>query len=173
VVGSDWPEWVTAISTGVIAAGTAILAGGVVVALAGLSDARRTRHGLLLADLSRRWDEQVIVDSQRLFAGYSVAGIIQLIEKLYDTGGATDKERDDFTALEAVPNFWELVGVLQIDGSLETSVVDTMWGDAIRNSWRDWKEPVAKLRELTDIPGSYTNFERLDGVIREWRLKRG
>jgi hypothetical protein len=146
VIATDWLVWVTAISTGAIAVGTAVLAGGIVVALAGLADARRTRHGLLLADLSRRWDEPVMVQSQQLFARYATADLLELVEKLFGTGGATNEEREHFALLEAVPNFWETLGVLQQDDAITTTVLNQMWGDAIRNSWR-WEEPIAKLRE--------------------------
>jgi hypothetical protein len=113
------------------------------------------------------------VESQRLFASYATTGIVDLVEKLYGTGGATDPEREDFTALEAVPNFWETVGLLESDGAITTSVIDRIWGDAIRSAWRDWEAPVARLRELSELPRSYDNFEKLASAVREFRLKTG
>ena len=72
-----------------------------------------------------------------------------------------------------MPNFWETVGVLEKDGSITTSVIDRMWGDAIRSAWRDWEEPVLRLRELTQLPRSYDNFKLLADAIREFRLRNG
>jgi hypothetical protein len=156
--------------------GYSTLATAIVLAFTGifvwrqLRDAKKTRHGALLADLSRRWDEPLIVESQRLFASYSTAGIVELVEKLYGSG-ASDKEREDFVTLEAVPNFWETIGVLERDGSITTTVVDKMWGDAIRSAWRDWEEPVTRLRELTEVQRSYKNFEDVADAVRRFRLE--
>ena len=41
-------------------------------------------------------------------------------------------ERAEFMTLEAVPNLWETVGILQGEGALSTLVIDLMWGEAIR-----------------------------------------
>jgi hypothetical protein len=171
LAATDW-DALTAVSTLVIAAGTAALVIGVVVALVTLGDARKTRHGSLLTDLSRRWDEPVIVESQRLFAALTTRGIIELVNKLYESGKATDEDRAQFTALEAVPNFWELLGVLHRDGAIDTRVIDRMWGDAIRNAWRDWQSPVNRLRELTELPATYSNFQKLADDLRKYRTKR-
>ena len=77
--GPDWAAKMTAWGT----LATALILGvtGFVV-WRQLRDAKKTRHGGLLADLSRRWDEPLMVESQRLFARYSTSGIVDLVEKL-------------------------------------------------------------------------------------------
>ena len=79
-----WPEWVTAIATGILAlAAVAALA----VAIDSLGDARATRHGHMVTDLSARWDAPAMHRSMQLFTFTGSTRIVELFERLYPTGG--------------------------------------------------------------------------------------
>src|SRR4051812_3009366 len=92
--GVEWskPDW--ALTTTAIATAFTALVLGVtaVVVYRQLRDARRTREGELLTDLSRRWDEPLVIDSQILYGRYTEKGITDLVVKVYETGGASETE---------------------------------------------------------------------------------
>jgi hypothetical protein len=195
--GPDWAAITTAVASA-ITAGVLVLSA--VVAWRALKDAKRTRHGALLTELSRRWDEPVLVAAQKTYARYSSADLVQLVTDVYeptDTVGqeversrtlwsscrkllgfgslneskeATEGELSRFTELEAIPNLWETIGVLHAERAVSLSVIDAMWGTAIRRSWVAWKPAVERLREVTAAPATYNNFEALARSLREERL---
>jgi hypothetical protein len=136
-----------------------------------LRDARRTRHGELLTELSRRWEETPIIRSQRLFSAHGSEGIVALVRKVYEQGGATEAEVEEYTTLESLPNLWELLGVLRADRAISLSVIDRMWGAAIIRAWDEWQAPIERLRNVTQNATTYVNFEELAAELREYRLK--
>ena len=165
------PDW-AAVTAGVsTAVATIILAVTAALALRQLHDAHRARDAALLIDLSRRWDEPLIVESQKLFAIYTSEGITELIDRVYNPAGATEKEQIDFTKLEALPNLWETLGVLRAEQAVSLSVIDRMWGVAITGAWKDWEAPIGRLREVTNTPTSYNYFERLAAALSEYERK--
>jgi hypothetical protein len=164
----NWAEVTAAVSTSVA---TLILIVTAIYAGRQLADARRTRDGALLVELSRRWDEKPILDSQELFAEYGNDGIIELIRKVYEEGGATDAEVRTFSRLEALPNLWETIGVLKEERAISVSVIDRMWGAAIIKGWGGWQGPIQRLRDATENQSSYEHFERLAEDLQEYRLR--
>jgi len=112
------------------------------------------------------------VQAQKLFADYTTEGIVTLVHKVYEGGGATDEEVGDYTTLEALPNLWETIGVLEAEGAISLSVIDRMWGAAIIQGWAGWEEPVARLRTATQTPGSYAYFERLANKLIRYERRR-
>src|SRR6266545_7326945 len=129
------PDWATVTGAVATAVASFVLIVTAIFAARQLRDARRTRHGQLLTDLSRRWDEPLIVESQRVFSRYRTEQIVALVEKVYEAGGTTEQEVKDLATLEALPNLWETIGVMQIEGAISLSVIDRMWGAAITGAW--------------------------------------
>lgn len=167
--GPNWAEILAAVST----FGAMLIVGGTAWYARGqLNDARRTRDGQLLIELSRRWEEPLVIEAQKLFARYTGKGIIKLIDDVYDPSGAKEKEAAAFTALEAIPNLWETLGVLNAEKAISLSVIDRMWGEAIKKSWTNWQKPIEHLRAVTKTPTTYGNFERLAGDLREYEPKK-
>ena len=115
--GPDWAAVTTAVAT---AATAGILAATALFVGRQLRDARRTRHAGLLVELSRRWDDAAFLESQKLAADYPTAALLDLIELLYGDQVSSDdqleelasKRAADLQKLEAIPNFWETIGVL-------------------------------------------------------------
>ncbi len=75
----DW----SAVALWITAVGTAILAAGVIVALWGLWDSRKTRDGELVTELSRRWNEEETLESKMAYTAHGPSGIVALLERLY------------------------------------------------------------------------------------------
>lgn len=148
---SHWPEWVTAIST-------LVLAVGVVWAGLGFWDAKRTRHGELTTDLARRWDEPDMVESMIEFVFQGPSAIIALIERIYGAPGAAQPTRPDvelFYTLSRWPTLIETIGVLHRSRAISTKVVYRNWGLALSPhgpSGRTLSSDCVSL--TTDIPGS-------------------
>jgi hypothetical protein len=139
-------------------------------ALAGLEDARRTRHAQLVTDLSRRWDEPDTVESMMAYSAHGPSGISALARRLY---GASEKEppasEDDlrlFNTLNRWPSLIETIGVLNSEGAISSEVVYKMWGPGIVAAWKAWSAPVDTLRALDGYPAStFPYFQKLAGEI--------
>lgn len=153
------PAWVTAaatLGTGIVLVVTAVFA------LRALEDARGTRHGALVTDLSQRWDDVLTVDSMRLYTDHGPQGITELYERLYT--GLVVPSADDLDLLYRLgrwPNLIETVGVLHSEDVLSTDIVYKMWGPQIVAAWRVWAAPIYRLRELEEYPVTFRYFERL------------
>ncbi|MEX2212453.1 MAG: hypothetical protein WD689_11925 [Gaiellaceae bacterium] len=165
--GFDWPAWITAAST-VVA--TLIVLVTAKVALDGLADARRTRNAQLVTDLSRRWDEPLMVESVNLSSKYGSREITDLVERLYDPppdepGEDDNRRREKDLALYAKlfiwPNLLEMIGSLHAERALSTEIVAKLWGAEVIAAWDAWQEPIRRLRELEQDWGIYRPFERL------------
>jgi hypothetical protein len=165
----DWAAWITAGATVFIAIGTAVLAGGVLVALWGLGDARKTRYGQLITDLSSRWDSPNMIESIMGYSAHGPDGVVNLIERLYPPPGGPAITRQDLSLyyiLGRWPSLIEAIGVLHAQGAISSEVVYAMWGPGIVSAWSLWEEPVKRLRELEGYPGSFFYFEKLAGLMR-------
>jgi len=119
-------------------------------------------------ELSRRWDDDAFVESQKLSVSYPTARLVELVEKIYGSGSPTDVERGDLAKLEAIPNFWETIGVLREERAISVSVVERMWGAALIGEWRAWHEPIQRLRDLRGIESAYIYFQRLATDVEEF-----
>lgn len=138
-----YPEWVTAGATVAVAA-------GVVVALLGFWDARKTRDGQLLSDLSERWDHAASIDSLVAFTEHGPHGLVILIKRVYGAQGPATTADDLrlYYKLQTLPTLIETIGVLHDEGALSTDVIYKAWGPTIIGVWDSWREPIRTLREL-------------------------
>lgn len=169
--GIEWskPDWATVTAAVSTAVATALLIFSAIFAVRQLRDARQTRHGALITDLSRRWDEELIVRSQVLYSRYTETGIVTLVEKIYGTtGGASEDELEDFYALLALPNLVETLAVMEQQGAISLEVIDRMWGGTIASAWVAWERPVRRMRELLPAePTTYQHFEALVAGLKK------
>jgi hypothetical protein len=151
------------------ALGTLILAGGVIVALFGLWDSKKTRHGALVTELSARWDDFPVSESLQLFSQHGPHGVIELVERVY-TGTTIDTaDLSLLSRLTRFPDLIEAVGVLWDEGVIALEVVYKMWGPQILVAWLVWEQPVARIRELDAYPIAYRYFEKLaEALEKEW-----
>jgi hypothetical protein len=151
--GTDWPAWITA-------GGTAIVAAFALVALASLRDARRTRHAAIVTDLSRRWDEPDATEARRRSGDYEPRALVELVERIYKPPPtATDKEKledvEELFRLGRWLNLLETVGVLYTERALSRKVIFKLWGGQIASHWERWREAILLMRRLERRPGIY------------------
>jgi hypothetical protein len=88
VVGqsTDWPAWIAAVSSALT---LLLVAGTAWIALRGLHDSRRTRHGQLVVELMKLWDDQRVINSARHFRSWGPEGTAELIRSLWAAGVET------------------------------------------------------------------------------------
>src|SRR5579862_2267972 len=117
-----WYGW-----TSVLAISTAVLAVGVVIAAWQLRDARKTRDGELLADLSRRWSEPAMEESLMTYPSHGPAEVTALAERLYGASlnapPAAQGDVELFTRLARWPDLIESIAVMNHHGSITTKAV--------------------------------------------------
>jgi hypothetical protein len=133
--------------------GLAVLA---LVALVSLVDARKTRHGHIVADLSRRWDDEHILKSVQRGREFDSARKIELIQRLW--GLEEQREQDPtvwlelyevWLALSVWPNLIETIGVFVEKGIISDDIAYDMWGPQIISACREWDAPIQELRRAT------------------------
>lgn len=164
----------TVVTTGVLIA-TAVLA------LRSLSDARRTRHGQLVADLSRRWDDPAVLESLKLFrTTYGTAGTTKLIETLWPPGISwppgieqDEADLDDWYRLSIYPNVIEAFGVFLSERVISPEVIYKMWGPGIISAWQEWEEPVQRLRDITETEESWRHFQEVAEAMVAYEASLG
>lgn len=171
---TDWAAWITAISTGVLAV-------GVLVALFGFWDAKRTRHGQLITDLSTRWEESTIVNGLKLLGREQDAEIEALVKRLFAGGTPNDADLNTYNVMLPVTNLIETIGVLANEHVLTKRVIYKMWGPTIVNVWAAWRLATLQIREAQALQANavYTYFEWVAGamekrdrrVVRRQRLR--
>jgi len=155
-----------------MAVATVVLAGFAAVALWSLKDAKRTRHGASIPELSRRWDSPRIQESmRRLLNSYGASRVVTPYETLWARDQPSEDELkcylDDYYCIGRWPNLMETIGVLHRDKALSPEVVYMMWGAQINVAWEIWEDAVQSIREITGAPTSSLYFEDLAKAMRE------
>jgi hypothetical protein len=145
-----------------------------------LDDAKTTRHGQVLTELSRRWDEERTKESIAMFNAYGVAGTLRLIRHLYPdkrpraTRWRRKRRLIDLELMDqltALPMLIETIGVLHDESVLEPDVIYKMWGPQIIQSWDVWRLPIEELRTRTGLQGIYFYFQELRReMVRQQKL---
>lgn len=154
---TDTPVWV-------LAGATIAVAIGAFAALISIIDARKTRNGQLLVELSSRWDDPTVLESASLSRVFGPVRKTKLVEELWSPGVTEHepKQMDDWLKLSVFPNLIEAFGVLWSEGIVSERVFYKNWGGLIALAWDEWKEPVYRLRELTkdDTSGTTSSSSR-------------
>jgi hypothetical protein len=150
--GPYWTDVVTAIASGIAAA-------GLVLVLVQVREARRSRDAATTADFSRRWDEVPVKDSRdavlKLGSAQAVADEFNRLR--------TDKD-PKYSGFLAEPNYYEDLAVLCRHGALDKRIVRDSFGTLISERYESWKLVIAELRK-TD-PKNYEHFETLAKEMR-------
>jgi hypothetical protein len=166
---ADWALWVTAVATGILALaalGTLIIVFETAkIALSSVDDARKTRHGQLVVDLAKRWDERAVVESQALFGEWENSGLSDLVQVLFnqDVRSPTEEELSDWYTLTLVPDLIETIGVLWSEDAITDAVIYKMWGPLIVSHWHGWQPAIDELRQYDAefAEASYTYFQKV------------
>lgn len=159
--GIDWPAWIAAVVTLITLIVVIVTAR---FAYRGLQDARHTRHGQLVTELSRQWLEPAAVEARALYGKgkYNAAAITALVERLFDPEkSASSKDRDDWAKLGLWANQIEALGVLASEKAITSEVVYKMWGGVILTSWPAWEAAIMRLRDQDEEPDTFQYFEEI------------
>jgi hypothetical protein len=173
--GPSWTDKVTALST---------LAAALVVGLSALIallqlrsaqsfskeqllDAGRTRHGQLLNDLSRRWDEELLIKSRIKLATCTPERLLSLTKAIYDTGVG---DQEEFADLQALANFLEAIAVQEEIGALSVEQVSKLWGQATLMAWNRWKPSAEYIQgTLPSRAQTYVQLKHLAERVADLR----
>ena len=160
-MGPEWTHIVGAIAA-LVAAVAAVLtffvvAGAVVVAWIQLNQAKSNTKALLMADLARRWDEELLLDSRFRAAGMSPDDLLNAIEGHYN---AADRA---YYELIRVPNFFEDLGLMAREGTISEGVVRKLFAGPVLGKWELWKPTIDYLREVSGRRLMYEHFQWLSG----------
>ena len=172
-----WPEWATATATGVLALAALVTLVFVYkaarVALAGLEEGQRTRHGQLLVELQRLWTEKRLADSlpeHRLWTSQQLRALGQLCFDR-DAPNPTDAERAAWMRLELKLDFMEIMGALAAEQSLTSGAIYRFWGGDVLGTWAKWEDTIRDLQRYEDDPDIYRCFEDLAKSMKDERAK--
>ena len=151
----DWSE-VTAIATAVLALGLVGALGAAVFAAQQVREARISREALMAAEFFRRWNDDALVESRRMFARYS----------------SPQELRDAFVGYVAVDapesyvfyrelDFFEQLAALESRGAFDLELIRLLLGRTLVERWEMWRPAL----EEAHGPGVYPMFEGLAGKL--------
>jgi hypothetical protein len=167
-----WPDWVLAISTAVIAV---ILGATARFAWRQLKDAQVTRHGELMLQMGRRWDE-AYHESAKVFALHTDDQINAILDNLFGAGTPTARDADNYFTLVRLPNLVEEIADFRRYGAISIDAIDVIWGDRIISAWRQWEPLVLQLRTLLSekpiaSPTTFAGFQNLADELQARRAQ--
>ncbi len=156
LMATDW-------ATKAAGIGSIVIAVAAMLALGSLVDARKMRHGQLFADLSRRWDDERTLESQKAFRAWGPGGTIKLIDELWGDPSKipNPKDLDQWYELEIYPNLIETIGVFLSEEIISEDMILKLWGPPIMDAWKEWREPVLHLRQVTHSCEDWRYFEAI------------
>lgn len=148
-----WPDIVTAIAA-VLTIG--VLLAAAVCAWLELHHIERAREAHILADLSRRWDEELLREPRQAVEKYKDGTKLEQAVKEF-------KENNDeqFYMLLRLPDFFEELGLLVEYDCLNLQLAKDMFGTAIKYHYTGYKPTIEFLRSEYKDKTIYKFFEDL------------
>jgi hypothetical protein len=116
----------------------------------------RTREAQLLADLSRRWNEEQLTDARKTVRNYKDAD--KLKDAVQKLGDKNDKE---VYILVRLPDFFEALGVLVNTSCLSKQLTRDLFGTAIGYYHELYGPSIQYLREKYKDNNIYKWFDDL------------
>jgi hypothetical protein len=152
----NWAEQVTAIATVVSAVGWLSAVGAALFAAQQVREARHTRQAQVGADFVRRWDEEPLVETRRLVAGFETreelrAAFLHYVETNAPEAYVLYRELD----------YYEQLGALERVGAVNFELVRLLLGRRLIERWEMWKPSIDALGENV-----YPMFEALVAKMR-------
>lgn len=161
--GIKWTDLMAAIGTPVIVILSAFFA------LMQLRESEKSRYAALAADLTRRWDEDVVANSRRFGSLHTADDVLRIIEANY-AAGTSDDDIEAFYKLQALPNFIEGIAAIEDEfGGLSIPLTDRLWGGVIIRTWDRWSPAVDVVRKQPGYEQAFKNFESLAIELRDRR----
>ena len=148
-----WPDIVTAVAAALT---FVIVLAAVIIAKREINCMDRTREAQLLADLSRRWNEEQLTESRKAARNYKNS--TELKEAVLKLRQNNDQE---YYNLIRLPDFFEALGVLVNSGCLSRELTKDLFGTAIKHYYNLYSQTLQYLREIHDDKNIYTWFDDL------------
>jgi hypothetical protein len=162
----NWAEVLAAIASLISAiAALGALIGvivGATIAIGQTREAVQTRHAALMSELSKRWDEPLMVVSRQLGVSYPPERLRQRIEYLEGT------REEELYVLERTPNFLEDIAVLEARGAIPFDMLRQSLGGTLVTYWDHWKPAATYMRGDQKYDLVYENFEGLAERMRAY-----
>jgi hypothetical protein len=147
------------------AIGSVVTAAVVVVALLiaiwQVFEARRTRHGEVFFDLSRRWDEELLKEARYNEAKSPTPEALR--DRLRDL---RKKRAEEYYILVRVPNFIEDLAIMIERKIVSYDDVLASLGTPVLAKWERWEPSVMFEREVSERSSAYEHFELLAVRVR-------
>lgn len=121
-----------------------------------LSSMETARKAQLLTDLSRRWDEELLVESRQAANRY--AGGEELASALERHDQQNTK---DYYVLVRLPNFFEDLGILVSEGAISPKLVAKSLRSPAKGYWALYQPYISAVRRRRQTKCTYQWFEKL------------
>ncbi|MGH2635316.1 MAG: DUF4760 domain-containing protein [Actinomycetota bacterium] len=153
-----WETWAN-ISQVVTATATVVALIGIALAWAA---ATRSRHAALMADISKRWDEDLLAEARQLAAPFVDDPWLlrSYLSVLVEMGS------EKRFVLERIPNFFEDLAVLLRAHAISFAIVEDTFGLGLVKTWDQWKPAVWYRRTQENDATVYEHFEELAERMR-------
>ncbi len=169
------PHWTDYAIAGATIASTLILLGtaiyiGLQVSQAGkqVKETEKTRYAALAADLTRRWDEELVSNSRRLNSQRTHDDILEIVKATQGEHAA-----NDYYTLQALPNFIEGIAAIEDEfGGLSLEFINRLWGGVILRAWGRWEATAVWVRSQPEAGAAYRNFQDLAARLSELRERQ-
>jgi hypothetical protein len=156
-VSPNWAEQVTAIATAVGALGLLGAIGAALFAGQQVKEERKTRQATMAADLFRRWDEDALVETRRLVAGFADGDELKAAFERYLAANAPETY-----VLYRELDFFEQLSALEITGAVDLHLIELMLGPTLVERRELWRPTIGAM----DRDRPYPNFETLAARMR-------
>jgi hypothetical protein len=154
-----WTDVVTAVAAGVT---VLILLAAAFYARNQIKCNERTRQAQLLADLSRRWDEDRLTEARK--AAFSYKSADELKDAVQKLGKKNDK---NFHILVRLPDFFEALGILVNSSCLDKQLTQDLFGTAIGYYHEFYGPTIRYLREINEDEDVYKWFDDLAEKLKK------
>jgi hypothetical protein len=153
-----WADKVTAIATAVSAVALLGAVSAAVFAGQQVREARRGRHAQTALEFLRRWDEDALVETRRLVAGFATPEQLAAAFR-----GYVERNDRDAYVLYRELDFFEQVAALEYVGALDFDLVNVLVGRRLVERWDMWRPSIAVLGPENPYP----LFEALAEKMRQ------
>jgi hypothetical protein len=171
-VNPSWTDIVTAIATSIAALGVGIAIVGAYLSRNQLREARDQvreavlgRHVDIAIDISRRWDEDGMLDARQALSGLNPEDVRDLFEVLLASG--KEDQLALYYRLQRVGNYFEDLAVLWKYEGLKIEWIDDTVGGAAIQYWNRWRLSVSDSQ--TGQPTLYKNWANLAAALVAYR----
>jgi hypothetical protein len=152
----NWAEQVTAIATAIGAIGLVSAIGATIFAARQVREAQQSRQAQMAADFLRRWDEDALVETRRLVAGFKTKEELAAAFQRFIAGNDIEAY-----VLYRELDFFEQLGALEETGAFHFELIQALLGTQLVDRYDMWKPSIDAMGA-----GVYPMFGRLAEKVR-------